>query len=716
MTHRNFFCTAIVLFLSAYSLFAQVNFNANTMAPTFSGAFRVGFNFGDDYNWGSFTDQQLATLAANVGATTARPTMPETFTNQWGYAIRVDAFNHYKNTLGMRDLTCIASDPSTDKREKTTYPCGANPSVQSELFANLYEPIWDNNNGTPINENNYYATYLYNLVNTYKDYVTFWEIWNEPGFDYSYWYGFQKRGSPGNWWENNPNPCDYKLHAPIFHYIRMLRISYDIVKTLDPTGLVCPSSMGYPSFLDAILRNTDNPVDGSVTPQYPLKGGAYFDAIGHHAYPHFDGSVRRRDPTDQFWNYFRHSDGAAEGIGLVIKNFDDVYKTYGYDGTAYPKKKWLITEMNIPRIAFNPNIWGGIFDCGGEEMQRNFMPKAYISCVKNGIMQWNVWELGERHFSPAREEFDVMGLYQYLSSPTTAVVNDEGWSLKTTSGQLLNKTYDAARTTALNLPANMDGAAFVDASGNYTYILWAKTTVDRSEIAAATYSFPTALNINNLTKRAWDFSKTGTTTTIVSNNIVLTGSPIFLTPSVPVPLELVQFSGAAQKGMNVLKWKTATEHNSAFFEMERSFDGKTFTPIGKTKAAGEASTPQYYSFSDDNSAQTVNTVYYYRLRMVDKDGSERFSNIVSLSVVSKMTYTVFPNPFDKIVTVSVQSTESETVSIALMDVTGKVVYENQMPIDKSGVVDIPTESLVNGLFFIKIVGKSETVLQKIVKN
>ena len=102
--------------------------------------------------------------------------------------------------------------------------------------------------------------------------------------------------------------------------------------------------------------------------------------------------------------------------------------------------------------------------------------------------------------------------------------------------------------------------------------------------------------------------------------------------------------------------------------------------------------------------------------MMDKDGSERFSNIVSLSVVSKMTYTVFPNPFDKIVTVSVQSTESETVSIALMDVAGKVVYENQMPIDKSGVVDIPAENIVNGLFFIKIQGKSEMFVQKIVKN
>ncbi len=703
------------LLLYANALFSQVSFNANTVAPSFSGAFRVGFNFGDDYNWGSFTDQQLATLAANVGATSARATLPDDFTSAWGYNIRVDAFNHYKNTLGMQDLVCIVSNPSAAKRETQTYPCGANPSVRSELFANLYEPVWDNNNGTPINENNHYAAYLYNVVNTYKDYVSFWEIFNEIGFDYTGFNGWQPRGSAGNWWENNPNPCDYKLHAPIQHYIHILRISYDIIKTLDPTALVCPSSVGYPSFLDALLRNTDNPVDGSVTPQYPLKGGAYFDALGHHAYPHFDGSVRRWNNTNNAFDYFRHSDGAAEGIGSVIKNFDDVYKTHGYDGVTYPKKKWVITEMNLPRQAFNPNIYGADYDCGGAEMQRNFIPKAYISCVKNSILQWNVWQLGERHTTPATYEFDRMGLYQYLDNPATAVVNDEGWSLKTTSGQLFNKAFDAARTAALNLPSNVDGAAFKDNVGNFTYVLWAKTLTDKTETAAATYSFPVGLSIGNLTKREWNFSNTGTTTTVASTNIALTGSPIFLTPSVIIPVELVEFTGKSHKTMNILSWKTASEHNTSVFEIERSFDGQAFVQIGKTKAAGESSTPQYYSFSDDNSSQTVGKIYYYRLRIVDKDGSEKLTNVLALSDVSKLSMTIFPNPFDKTLTLSLQSLENEKISVSLTDLSGKIFYQKDVQIDKSGVFVLPTESLPSGLFFIKILSKNEVLLNKIMK-
>ena len=101
---------------------------------------------------------------------------------------------------------------------------------------------------------------------------------------------------------------------------------------------------------------------------------------------------------------------------------------------------------------------------------------------------------------------------------------------------------------------------------------------------------------------------------------------------------------------------------------------------------------------------------------MDNDGSERLSNIIALSVVSKMTSTVFPNPFDKTLTISVQSLESETISISLTDLSGRLVYENKIDIDKSGVITIPTENLANGLFFIKIKGKNETIVQKVVKN
>jgi len=55
----------------------------------------------------------------------------------------------------------------------------------------------------------------------------------------------------------------------------MLRIAWEVIKKYQPNEYVCMGS-GYPAFVDVILRNTDNPTDGSVTTDYPNKGGSYF--------------------------------------------------------------------------------------------------------------------------------------------------------------------------------------------------------------------------------------------------------------------------------------------------------------------------------------------------------------------------------------------------------------------------------------------------------
>ncbi|HYC29925.1 MAG TPA: hypothetical protein VEB42_13930, partial [Chitinophagaceae bacterium] len=108
-------------------------------------------------------------------------------------------------------------------------------------------------------------------------------------------------------------------------------------------------------------------------------------------------------------------------------------------------------------------------------------------------------------------------------------LNESGIAYKTTSDLLLNKRYDATRTAAMNIPSNINGAAFKDANGAYTYVLWAKTTQDLNENASATYNFPAGLVSGQLNKKQWDYSNTTTNTVIGSANIALTGTPIFLT-------------------------------------------------------------------------------------------------------------------------------------------------------------------------------------------
>ncbi|MBO9634564.1 MAG: T9SS type A sorting domain-containing protein [Chitinophagaceae bacterium] len=539
MKHRLHVFLAICL-LACYQLSAQVNYSANNQVPAYNGKFMYGTNGG--WYGNSWDDKSLADIAAGnpaknvkgVGVKTLRPALPEDFLETWGYDIRLAEFTHYAS-LGMVDNTVFLNTASPAHKDNTKYNGCADESV---LWKNMYEPIFDNGaNGTPVNENNYFALYVYKTAIRYKGWVKFWEIINEPDYDNA-GNGWKQKGEAGNWWDNNPPPCDLpNMKAPIFHYIRLLRIAYQVIKTVDPTAYVTTGGLGYISFLDAILRNTDNPNNGTVTSDYPLKGGAYFDVLSYHSYPMFNLATY----TNGAWVYKRHSDAAVSEYIKLKNDFYGVLASYGYNGSTYPKKLFICTENNIPKKTFGTYI-------GSEEAQKNYIIKALVQSQKNDIRQYYTFVLGDsKTLAEANDAFQTMGLYQKLegAGPLTnggaykQQYNKEGIAFKTTSDILRGSVYDATRTAAMQLPATVDGAAFKDATGKYVYVLWAKTVTDLVETPAAAYSFPTALSLSTrMNKRQWDWTESAAVTQVASQNIALTGSPVFLTEetqTVPLP-------------------------------------------------------------------------------------------------------------------------------------------------------------------------------------
>lgn len=519
--------TLLASLLFSFSVAAQPSFTANDTVPPYLGNYHYGANLGAYYFW---TDQQLADIAAGnpaknvegVGVTSLRLSLPEGFVDYWGYDIRLDAFQHY-DSLGITDNVVFVGFPAEQHRDPTM-PC---PGVQSEMFANLYEPIWDNGeNGTPINEHNFYAAYLWKLVQVYGPYTRYWEIWNEPDFDFV-GNSSKKPGEPGNWWEFNPEPCDYAIHAPVQHYIRMLRISYEVIKSLYPENYVATGGLGYPSFLDLILRQTDNPDQGKITDEYPLTGGAYFDVLSFHSYPHIDNSLRAWSDDIMGFVYFRNSDRCVDGMLRLRNEFDELLKTYGYDGETYPEKRWIITESNIPRWQVGEYL-------GSNEAQKNYLIKSAVACQQNGIDQLDVYQLGDIESErDARSEFHLMGLFTELDSVPKykQVRTAAGIAYATVSKLLYGSRYATSRTADLHLPPGIRGGAFFHPDKGYTYVLWAETTKDRSEAAAASYTFPAALHVQTLHRRAWDYADRGITTVVSANEVALTGSPIFLRDS-----------------------------------------------------------------------------------------------------------------------------------------------------------------------------------------
>lgn len=514
-----------LLLLAPFLACTQAPATANEVMPPALGDFDYGVNMG--YFPPEFYDKELAALVHGVpgegsdgyGITSIRPGLFNDFLEFWGYDIRKPHFEYY-DSIGLRNTVVISGYPSPQNRDSAFY-C---PGEQSRMFRDMYLPIWDNGAyGTPVNENNPYALYIWRAATTYKGLIKIWEVWNEPDFDTGN--GHLPPGMPGNWWDQAPQPCETAIKAPPFFYIRALRITYEVVKSIDPEALVAVGGLGYPSFLDVICRYTDNPFTGEKDDTYyPFTGGAYFDCMSFHAYPHFNNSLRAwNDETGKF-DHSRHSDAATAGIWKQRDAFRAVLDKYGYDGAKYPEKRWICSEFNIPRKTFGEYI-------GSEEAQVNFMIKTLVSAQQSGMAQMHVYSIAdEPKTGPDHPEFGFMGLFKNLENVGVhqARPNALAYAIKTTRMLLDQHQFDATATAALALPENIGGAVFRKGE-HLTYILWAKTTLDRSETASAVYHFPPDLGLRFLEAKPWDYSRNNNAYLVNARQVYLTGSPVFLT-------------------------------------------------------------------------------------------------------------------------------------------------------------------------------------------
>ena len=232
--------------------------------------YRLGNGLG--YIGNGWDDARMSNLSTFAGYDGQRKKLPEQHFQNWGYGIELgDARTNTK--LGILDVVGYLATPTKEH--------SSNKTTNSELCypANLYEPIWLDDGS--VNPNNYWANYVYKTVEIYKDNIKIWETWNEPDYTRNY-------NAVGDWEKNPPDPKDLThWYGTIFEYIRLLRITYEVAKKVDPECWVATGGLGYTSFLDAIMRYTDNPDGGKVTDEYPAFGGAYFDCDAYHQYPQY---------------------------------------------------------------------------------------------------------------------------------------------------------------------------------------------------------------------------------------------------------------------------------------------------------------------------------------------------------------------------------------------------------------------------------------------
>ena len=152
-----------------------------------------------------------------------------------------------------------------------------------------------------------------------------------------------------------------------------------------------------------------------------------------------------------------------------------------------------------------------------------------------------------------------------------------------------------------------------------------------------------------------------------------------------LPIELANWSGQSEGTGNRLTWKTLSESNTDYFEIERSDDSKNFISVGNQKAAGESKIARSYSFVDKTANQA--TPQYYRLKTVDLDGTFALSSVISVNKTEKGKgqIQIFPNPTKDFLSYKMLENDSETTEITLVDLVGRVVLTQKLSNTEGGL-------------------------------
>lgn len=209
--------------------------------------------------------------------------------------------------------------------------------------------------------------------------------------------------------------------------------------------------------------------------------------------------------------------------------------------------------------------------------------------------------------------------------------------------------------------------------------IYSKTGADLTTSPVTGFFYPTALqewqsdtvDISNLVRNVEAYRFVFRVTNSFNNNVFLDNVQVHRKmANVALPLNLLTFTGKAV-GTNSaqLAWRTANEVNTAYFELQRSPDGRSFIPVTQIAARGAAQTTTEYRYTDAN---LLPGQYYFRLRMMDKDGKQAYSQSVIMSLKGKEAITVYPIPAVDVVRIN-SNASLVGRNVVLTDMQGRIV-------------------------------------------
>ncbi|HEV3223823.1 MAG TPA: T9SS type A sorting domain-containing protein [Puia sp.] len=182
--------------------------------------------------------------------------------------------------------------------------------------------------------------------------------------------------------------------------------------------------------------------------------------------------------------------------------------------------------------------------------------------------------------------------------------------------------------------------------------------------------------------------------------------------SIALPIVLLYFKGSCSGSEQDISWATGEEINMKSIELIYSGDGVTFSRLADITPKGSNND---YNFVNNAPLPGNN---YYRLKMIDQDGSISYSAILNINcekISDKIS--VGPNPFVNSFNLSIETTSTGQATITLYDAMGKLLSHRIVPLGEGNnqVGFDGLDWLPSGIYYLRIENQDKVEHFKLLK-
>ncbi|NTS39715.1 S8 family serine peptidase [Flavisolibacter sp. BT320] len=190
----------------------------------------------------------------------------------------------------------------------------------------------------------------------------------------------------------------------------------------------------------------------------------------------------------------------------------------------------------------------------------------------------------------------------------------------------------------------------------------------------------------------------------------------------PLPVKMISLTATRQGTAVLLQWKVGSETDVARYEVElargpEAAQANRFEKIGEVISAGDFAGLRDYSFTD--AEQDKFGARYYRLKIVDRNGSFQYSPVRMVPFEEALLWQVYPNPGSGAFSLLYQLEKNNPVQARLYDAKGRLVKEfstvaTGFPQKLS--IDISANNYASGLYLLKMAGGNTESTFKLYKQ